>query len=176
MTRARGWMCALLVALAPLGAAAARDETGEANPEQLALVERYIEAVRAKDPARLRGLYHDSAFACVSETNRPAADVNLASQLAMEIPPEYEVYVYPTDDGGTPQWMRGLYDSAVPASHQFQIQFTVGGNYTIVNQPIARQGNDWALVLLCLTDKGVAWYEIARKDPKKARAWLKTQD
>ncbi len=175
MTRARGWIGAFLVVLAPLGAAA-QDEQGEPNPEQRALVERYIDAVRAKDPARLRGLYHDSAFACVSENNRPAADVNLDSQLAMEIPPEYEVYVYPSDDSRTPKWMRGLYESAVAASHQFQIQFTLSGDYTIVNQPIARQGNDWRLVLLCLTDKGVAWFEIARKDPKKARAWLKTQD
>lgn len=173
---ARLWI--LLTAIALSSGALAQDVAAP-SPAQADLIDRYAAAIKARDVDAVKGLYHPAAFECVNERNAIMVDATVTAPFALTIPDQYQSFVYPADESRGPDWMRQLYQTAVPFSHQLQLHLTVNGRQSIITQPMVETGGEWRLVLLCLSDLGVEWYELARTDPatarEKAKAWATEQ-
>jgi hypothetical protein len=165
---------ALVVSVAGIDVARAQ----EATAAQLALVERYVAAVRAEDGRRLRSLYHPATLACINSDNRDYFDFIFAKEMShsAELGAGFTLTrVDPLNAAAVAaSEMGGLIANPVKPTHEFQIDtpFDSKNHSVTILRTAVEQNGTWYLVLGCPTAKVVALFRerLAEGERQKARA------
>ena len=152
----------LFVACLLCGLAEAFAQNAPLTPEQQAFVERYVDAVRAKDVGRLKALAHPRSLACIQPETASFYDDVFASRTRQPAGAQYAASVQ-TIAPGQPLMMEGDVTYPVRPTHWIQIdlaQGAISGSVLMV-QVVAERGA-WLEVLPCPTPATLAKYRAAR--------------
>jgi len=136
----------LFVACLLCGLAEAFAQNAPLTPEQQAFVERYVEAVRAKDVGRLKALAHPRSLACIQPETASFYDDVFASRTRQPAGAQYAASVQ-TIAPGQSLMMEGDVTYPVRPTHWVQV--------------VAERGT-WLEVLPCPTPATLAKYRAAK--------------
>ena len=137
-------------------------QTSPLSPEQTAFVERYVDAVRAKDTHRLKALVHPKSLACIQSDAAAFFDDVFASRIRDRADAQYRASVQPIAPG-QPLLMEGDVTYPVRPTHWIQVDLAPGGTSgTILMVQVVAERGTWLEVLPCPTPATLAKYRAAK--------------
>src|SRR5262249_10073790 len=132
------------------------------TPDQQAFVERYVDAVRAKDVGRLKALVHPLSLACIQPDTASFSDEVFASRTRQPAGAQYAAS-FQAIASGQPLMMEGDVTYPIRPTHWVQIDLApeaTSGSLLMV-QVVAERGA-WLEVLPCPTPATLAKYRAAK--------------
>ena len=152
----------LIVACLLYGIGEAFAQNPALTPEQQAFVERYVDAVRAKDVGRLRALVHPRSLACIQPDTAAFFDDVFASRTRHPTAVQYAASVQPIAPGQA-LMMEGDVTYPVRPTHWIQIDLAPGATSgAILMVQVVLERGAWLEVLPCPTPATLAKYRAAK--------------
>lgn len=163
-----------LLTLALLVGPAATASAQNGNPAQQQLVQSYVTAVRAHDPARVLALFHPKVLACRNDSTRDYFDY-LASQNLRQVPPaQYKISITPLPASGPAAILPAtMFKYPVQPTHQLQLDWNNSPTSSVtVMRNIAAQDGRWFMVEACPSAEGMKTFRdgMARRQQQQAHA------
>ena len=132
-------------------------------------VKPWMEAVQAKDPDRVKRLFHPKVLACLNEQTRDYFDNILANETRFEGRRPYRVIQIVALLGPPPDWLPA--DSfSYPIQPTYQVEVELGE--TTLVRYLAPANGSWYEVYPCPNEKGIALMHerMAKAKEQRARA------
>jgi len=132
------------------------------TPEQQAFVERYVDAIRARDVGRLKSLVHPRSLACIQPETASFYDDVFASRTRQPAGAQYAASVQVVAPG-QPLMMEGDVTYPVRPTHWIQIDFAPGAaSGTLLMVQVVAERGAWLEVLPCPTPGTLAKYHAVK--------------
>ena len=145
-----GKLAISLVLLAVGARAAASDEAAI----QSTFAKPFVEALRAKDKARLEQLLHPAVRACINPSTKDYFDYMLGNQADSGASgPEHITKLAPLKNGPSVLMPAGFHLPVQP-TYEIQIQF----ESALVGEYLAQSNGSWFKVLECPDESGMAYF------------------
>ena len=157
------YLSLLIAACLLSGAGESAAQSVPLTAEQQTFVQRYVDAVRAKDTGRLKALVHPKSLACIRSDSASFFDDVFASRIRDQVEIQYQASAQPVPPG-RPLLMEGDVTYPVRPTHWIQIDLAPGATAEriLMVQVVAEGGGTWLEVLPCPTPETLAKYRAAK--------------
>jgi hypothetical protein len=153
---------AICFALAASGALAASDEAAI----QSTFVRPWIEALRAKDKAKIEQLYHPALRACINPATREFFDYELEGEVFSPAVGDYRITkLGPMQQPAPTFWPKEYVSYPVLPTYEVQVQFDAVN--TVFVRFLAPSNGSWFEVFPCPNEKGLAYFREQKTERDK---------
>lgn len=144
-----------------------------ADPAQQQFADAYIPAIKSRDPAKVKALFHPAVLACINDDNRDYFEYVVLDELSLgaKIGAKYQVEGFkplstPPPNGFLPE---DGFSYPVPPTHHIQIDAETGGQPMVILRWVAFVNGKLFNVEPCPNAKGLAFFREKQAEGEKQK-------
>lgn len=138
-----------------------RTSEAKITPAQRAFAEKYIQAVQARDPAKMRALIPPATLKCFDKSKQPFLDEWTQKQFRYQIPKDHRISVSALPPDMSKPSKISTYP--VPATHILEFEYSTSDSTVTVNQVIGQEAGNWYATPPCPTEAGMERFAKIQK-------------